>query len=64
MAKTIRGAATINAVMRGGYISRALRREGRAAVVRKPIVKADALEDVCEAAARYANAQRVDKGIA
>ena len=50
-------------ILISGYITEELQRDAPAAGVRELIFKADAVEDVCEAVARYANAQSRDESI-
>ena len=64
LARTLREIrADLPVMLISGYITEELQREAPAAGVRELIFKADAVEEVCEAVARYANAQRGDKGI-
>ena len=55
--------ADLPVILISGYITEELQRDAPAAGVRELIFKADAVEEVCEAVARYANAQSSDEAI-
>ena len=62
VARTLREIrADLPVILISGYITEELQREAPAAGVRELIFKADAVEEVCEAVARYANAQGRDE---
>jgi CheY-like chemotaxis protein/two-component sensor histidine kinase len=64
VARTLRELrADLPVILISGYITEELQRDALAAGVRELIFKADAVEGLCEAVARYANAQSGDKGI-
>jgi CheY-like chemotaxis protein len=54
--------ADLPVIMASGYITEELRKEAPAAGIRELIYKPNTVEDLCEAVARFANAQSRGKG--